>query len=827
MAICSCLLTIFLLLCYSMNSCAAIHTITSSQPVNDPETVDSPGNIFKLGFFSLGNSSNRYVGVWYSQVSPRNIVWVANRNRPLNDSSGTMTVSDGNLVILNGQQEILWSANVSNRVNNSRAHLKDDGNLVLLDNATGNIIWESFYEPCDTLLPNMMLSSNKLTGEKKVLTSWKSPSDPSIGSFSAGIDPNRIPQFFVWKESLPYWRSGPWFGHVYTGIPNLSSNYLNGFSIVEDNGTYSAILKIAESLYNFALDSAGEGGGKVWDQGKEIWNYIFKIPGKCGVYGKCGKFGVCNEEKSHICSCLPGFVPENGMEWERGNWTSGCVRRRSLQCDKTQNSSEVGKEDGFRKLQKLKVPDSAQWSPASEQQCKEECLSDCSCTAYSYYTNFGCMSWMGNLNDVQQFSSGGLDLYIRLHHSEFGNKRHMLVIISVTVVLGTIATAICTFFISKWIVKYKENGKSKQKFSPKTTEDLLTFSDVNIHIDNMSPEKLKELPVFSLQSLATATGNFDITNKLGEGGFGPVYRGKLTHGQEIAVKRLSIASGQGLQEFMNEVVVISKLQHRNLVRLLGCCVEGEEKMLVYEYMPNKSLDALLFDPHQKELLDWRKRFHIIEGICRGLLYLHRDSRLRIIHRDLKASNILLDDELNPKISDFGMARIFGSNEDQANTRRIVGTFGYISPEYVTEGVFSEKSDVFSFGVLLLEIVSGRKNSSVYKTNQALGLLGIAWKLWNEGNIAVLVDPVLQSDPCFQVEISRCVHVGLLCAQAHPKDRPAMSTVISMLNSEIVDLPIPKQPAFAESQVSLDSDTSQQSQKNCSVNIVTITIADGR
>ncbi|XP_065616231.1 G-type lectin S-receptor-like serine/threonine-protein kinase At1g11330 isoform X1 [Quercus suber] len=189
--------------------------------------------------------------------------------------------------------------------------------------------------------------------------------------------------------------------------------------------------------------------------------------------------------------------------------------------------------------------------------------------------------------------------------------------------------------------------------------------------DNLN--QVQELPLFNFERLVSATSDFHLSNKLGQGGFGPVYKGKLSDGQEIAVKRLSRTSAQGLEEFMNEVVVISKLQHRNLVRLLGCCVEGEERMLLYEYMPNKSLDAFLFDPHKERLLDWKKRFNIIEGISRGLLYLHRDSRLRIIHRDLKASNILLDKELNPKISDFGMARIFGSDEDQANTNRVVGT----------------------------------------------------------------------------------------------------------------------------------------------------------
>ncbi|KAI3753835.1 hypothetical protein L2E82_25899 [Cichorium intybus] len=244
-----------------------------------------------------------------------------------------------------------------------------------------------------------------------------------------------------------------------------------------------------------------------------------------------------------------------------------------------------------------------------------------------------------------------------------------------------------------------------------------------------------ELPLFSFSTIAKATGNFSADNIIGEGGFGAVYKGMLEEGLEIAVKRLSKTSSQGLDEFKNEVICISKLQHRNLVKLLGCSIQEDEKLLVYEYMPNGSLDSCIFDKARSMLLDWTTRFNIINGIARGLLYLHQDSRLRIIHRDLKASNVLLDMDMNPKISDFGIARSFGGNETQANTERVVGTYGYMSPEYALDGVFSIKSDVFSFGVLVLEIVIGKRNRGFIHPEHDNNLIGHAWRMHDEGSKA--------------------------------------------------------------------------------------------
>ncbi|CAA2956867.1 cysteine-rich receptor-like protein kinase 10 isoform X1 [Olea europaea var. sylvestris] len=299
---------------------------------------------------------------------------------------------------------------------------------------------------------------------------------------------------------------------------------------------------------------------------------------------------------------------------------------------------------------------------------------------------------------------------------------------------------------------------------------------------------------YELNTIALATNNFSVDNKIGEGGFGSVYKGTFLNGQEIAVKRLSKNSGQGANEFKNEVVLVAKLQHRNLVRLLGFCLEGEEKILVYEFVPNKSLDYFIFDSEKRQMLDWSNRYKIIRGIARGLVYLHEDSRLRIIHRDLKTSNILLDEDMNPKISDFGMARIFGVNQFQGNTNRIVGTYGYMSPEYAMHGQFSIKSDVFSFGVLVLEIISSKKNSSFYQSDGAEDLLSYAWKLWRDNRPLELMDLTLQN-AYVRNEVIRCIQIGLLCVQEDADERPDMASILLALNGYSATLVVPRQPPF--------------------------------
>ncbi|XP_060189357.1 G-type lectin S-receptor-like serine/threonine-protein kinase At4g27290 isoform X2 [Lycium barbarum] len=440
------------------------------------------------------------------------------------------------------------------------------------------------------------------------------------------------------------------------------------------------------------------------------------------------------------------------------DWSSGCVRRTSLDCN----------QDGFLKFTGIKMPDSRNsWYNESMnlEECEKMCLADCNCTAYSNLDvrngGSGCLLWFGELIDIREFSQNEQDLYVRVAASELGSE--------------------------------VEN------------EDI-------------------ELPLFDLVTVSTATENFSSANVIGEGGFGPVYKGILQNGPEIAVKRLSKYSGQGVQELKNEIVLISKLQHRNLVKLLGCCLEGDERMLIYEFMPNASLDYFIFDPSRKTSLAWKDRFEIAMGISRGLLYLHQDSRLKIIHRDLKTSNILLDSDMNAKISDFGLAKIFGGDQVEGKTKRVIGTYGYMSPEYAVDGKYSVKSDVFSIGVIILEIVSGRKNRKFHHLEHHHNLLGHAWLLWTEGKVLELIDECLK-ESFSESQVLRCIQVGLLCVQKLPKDRPTMASVVFWLGNEGLVLPQPKQPGFFIERNSMES--SESTDEAYLSNSMSITVLEPR
>eukprot|EP00262_Sarcandra_glabra_P020457 TRINITY_DN8144_c0_g1_i1.p1 TRINITY_DN8144_c0_g1~~TRINITY_DN8144_c0_g1_i1.p1 ORF type:complete len:648 (+),score=75.69 TRINITY_DN8144_c0_g1_i1:120-2063(+) len=340
---------------------------------------------------------------------------------------------------------------------------------------------------------------------------------------------------------------------------------------------------------------------------------------------------------------------------------------------------------------------------------------------------------------------------------------------------------------------------------------------------------------FKYEDLRKATNDFDLSNKLGQGAYGSVYKGILPDGREIAVKRLFFNTTQWVEQFFNEVNLISGVQHKNLVKLLGCSIGGPESLLVYEYLRNTSLDHFLFDSFKKVALDWGRRFDIIVGTAEGLAYLHEASEVRIIHRDIKASNILLDERFKPKIADFGLARYFGEDQSHLSTG-VAGTLGYMAPEYVVHGQLTEKADIYSYGVLVLEVVTGRKNNnSISTSEESYSLMSLMWAHYTSKTLTEMIDPHLRGQ-CSEQEILKVFHVGLLCTQALPSLRPPMWKVVEMLTSKTRDLPLPTQPPFinikgAEMRSAGGSETSylltSSSKSPVSVNQMSVSIIRGR
>ncbi|KAK4252680.1 hypothetical protein QN277_014424 [Acacia crassicarpa] len=793
---------------------AETNTLNQSDNLNFTQQLVSNNKNFTLGFvkpFVDYDNNNTYLAIWNSKYeSPSSPVWIANRDTPITNASfATLFIHQTGKFVINRTRDGHpiqlcpgGETNNNNNVNynNIKAVLLDNGNLVLTEvNSNGSVdrtLWQSFDCPTDTLLPGMKLGINHRTGRNWTLTSFLAPDDPSQGAFTLEWNPNSQ-ELVVRRRGMSFWNSGI--------LKNVSDDLgrmtFENLEVMESTLEY----KYYRMRSNKSLD-------------EEVFSYSLKYdPMDPSTYKsikmRIDYTGAFSFAQNGLALSLEdlcyGYSTENG-----------CAKWSQPKCRTDENTRFVLRSGGFANRPNS-VGDGGHYDKNGTiglADCRVRCWNDCDCQAYSKTVTVGCLTISKDTEFIPDPSGQAVRFYvIQRPQNERKTKKWIAISVSVCGVLLVSVTVI--IFYWRWRRKVRKERRLLQ---------LITSTDTIHNANELENDKdfAQNLKIFSFVSILEATNNFSVQNKLGQGGFGPVYKGKLAEGKEIAVKRLSKSSGQGLVEFKNELILIAKLQHMNLVRLLGCCVHNEEKLLIYEYMPNKSLDSFLFDASKRSILNWRMRVMIIEGISQGLLYLHQHSRLRIIHRDLKVSNILLDGEMNPKISDFGMARIFKRSELIANTNNPVGTYGYMSPEYAMDGIFSVKSDIFSFGVIILEILSGRRNNSFYDTKKPLNLIGHAWDLWEKGAGLELMDPTL-SNSCFNQQFLRLVQIGLLCVEESSIDRPTISEVISMITNESTILPMVKKPAFTNLDSNIHANPQRNDTENNSINNVSISTMNGR
>ncbi|CAH8287525.1 unnamed protein product [Eruca vesicaria subsp. sativa] len=790
---CTHLHLLLLLLFLSPLSASAKNNNKAFIIIKGNQTLLSSQSIFRLGFFnpSTNGHSNWYLGIWYASSSPKPVyVWVANRNRPVSDplSSTLELTTTGHLILNNPLNGVVWQSN--NKKPASNFHFSDSGNLILTgDSSSGSSpVWQSFQNPTDTWLPGMNVTW------QTTFTSWRTPSDPSSGSYSLKLSPTFNEFQLLHNQTTPYWSTGNWTGQSFVGVPEMTVPYIYTFQFLNPYTPAASFRYIVTSsspgqprLSRFVVDSNGQLKQWTWEPQNQYWNMFWLQPDdQCRVHALCGEFGFCSSGENLLspCACIRGFCPKNEAAWGFKDYSDGCGREYGdSSCDGRDTFVAVGdlRYDGDVEMWRLQQ--------VSKSSCEKSCLGNCSCVGFYYNDKSNLCkilleapvnikntsSWTGITEDV---------LYIRDQIKESSSKRSVSRgVIILCCVVGSISILGSTLFV--FLILLRKSKKTK-----KEEED--GFAVLN-------------LKVFSFKELHKATNGF--SEKLGHGGFGAVFKGTLQDSSTfVAVKRLE-RPGSGEGEFRAEVCTIGNIQHVNLVRLRGFCSENLHRLLVYDYMPNGSLSSFLSRTSPK-LLSWETRFRIAIGTAKGIAYLHEGCRDCIIHCDIKPENILLDSDYNAKVSDFGLAKLVGRDFSRV-LATMRGTWGYVAPEWISGLPITNKADVYSFGMTLLELIGGRRNVISDTPGEKDEKEPEKWFFppWAareiiQGNVDLVVDSRLNGEYNNE-EATRMATVAVWCIQDNEEIRPAMGMVVKMLEG-VVEVTVPPPPKLIQALVSGDS-----------------------
>uniref|UniRef100_A0ACD5VYW0 Uncharacterized protein n=1 Tax=Avena sativa TaxID=4498 RepID=A0ACD5VYW0_AVESA len=726
---------------------ASTDTILPGESMSGNQTLVSKNGGFELGFFSPGPGIHYYLGIRFRNMlgnSPT--FWLGDRVVLTDLPTASLEMFGGSLHIKQSGASLWWSP-PGNGSSAAVAVLLDSGNLVVRDQGNSSLVlWQSFDYPGDALLPGARLGLDRDTGKNISLT-FKGFSHN--GSLS--VDTSRRNGFVLTTD-----------GHDGRGA------FPDWMVSSQDNGS-SLLLKHTESpnrpeflqfhLGQVSLMRWSESGPVANSSSSAGWVARWTFPSDCKSGGFfCGDFGACSSAGK--CGCVDGFAPSYPVEWGLGYFVTGCSRSLPLSCE---SDGQTEHDDSFAALDKLQgLPYNAQGEVAgNEEDCRAACRSKCYCVAYSY--GHGCRLWYYNLYNLSLAARPPYSkIYLRLG-SKLRKNKGLQTRGIVLLVAGLIAIA-SLVLVSVLLWRFRRNSFASRKF-----------------------EVEGPLVVYSYPQIKKATGNF--SDKIGEGGFGSVFRGTMPGSVVIAVKNLKVL-GEAEKQFRTEVQTLGVIQHSNLVRLLGFCVKANKKLLVYEYMPNGSLDAHLF-AEKSSVLSWNARYQIALGIAKGLAYLHEECEDCIIHCDIKPENILLDAELCPKIADFGMAKLLGREFNSALTT-VRGTMGYLAPEWISGLPITKKLDVYSFGIVLFEIISGRRSTQVMKFGNHRYFPLYAAAQVNEGEVLCLLDVRLEGDANVK-ELDVTCRVACWCIQDEENNRPSMGQVVRMLEG-VIHTEMPPIPA---------------------------------
>ncbi|CAD6223786.1 unnamed protein product [Miscanthus lutarioriparius] len=777
--------------------CSAATTTTTTDTVSPGNALTGAARLvsnnskFALGFFKTDiKSPDTYLGIWFNKVPKLTPLWSANGESPVVDpATPELAISgDGNLVIRDqATRSVIWStrANNTSNTNATVAVLLSSGNLVLRSSSnSSDVFWQSFDYPTDTLFAGAKIGWNKRTGLNRRLVSRKNALDQAPGLYSLEMTEGDGVGHLLWNSTVAYWSSGEWNGNYFGLAPEMIGAVMPNFRFVNNDEEIYFMYTLHDdtAIVHTALDVSGRGLVGFWLDSKQDWLINYRQPVvQCDVYATCGPFTVCDDAADPVCSCMRGFSVRSPRDWELGDRRDGCARNTQLGCGSSETNRTAGLTDKFFAVQGVRLPQDATKVQAatSGDDCSEICLGDCSCTAYSHW-NGDCSVWHGKLYNVKRQSDASSDgngetLHIRLAAKEVASgvarrKRGISVGVATGVAVGASAAALILVVILGLMI-WRRKGKwfTSTLENPQGGIGIIAFR----HVD-----------------LQRTTRNF--SERLGGGSFGSVFKGYLGDSVTLAVKRLDGAH-QGEKQFRAEVNSVGIIHHINLVKLIGFCCEDDKRLLVYEYMPNHSLDLHLFKANGT-VLDWNLRYQIAIGVARGLAYLHSGCRDCIIHCDIKPENILLDASFVPKIADFGMAKVLGREFSNAITT-MRGTIGYLAPEWIGGTAITSKVDVYSYGMVLFEVISGRKNSSPEYFGDgdysSFFPMQVARKL-RSGEVGSLVDEKLHGDVNLN-EVERVCKVACWCIQENESARPTMAEVVQFLEglSELGMPPLPR------------------------------------